>query len=687
MKKIYLLIAFGFIRMTVFADCTDWAVNPNTQSVPYSGGNYSAQVTATGYCTYNLTMNDPWLHFVSYGSNGVFYYSVDPNICGFRSGTISINDVTGGIPDIVTLVVNQYGETTGPPSNDEPANAIPLSIGTSCLFNTFSNCAATGSSIYAPSCGNYQGADVWFAIVVPSSGHLIIDSDIGTMTDGAMAVYSGSYSSMVEINCDDDASANGLMPFLDLPGLPIGQTIFIRFWGYGGATGTFQICVYDGGNAPPVPTGFTATATSSSSIFLSWNSSIGAMSYDVYTCGGSFVTNTLYTSYTVSGLNQNTYYDFKVRALGSLGNSTFTSCQGATTLIAGPSNDDCNSAITLIPNSQDEYISGSTLNATQSQPVPSSGWCYTDTPYAYDVWYKFVATCTSHHIKVQGASDFSPVVELEDAACGNMVVCDWEDPGGLVDLSYLFTVGNTYYFRVYNNYTSYIWATGTEFQVCVTPSCIANDDCNFAANLVSGLNCNYTSGSTLGATQSQPPANCATINPYSANDVWYKFTAIKSHHILQVLGTSDFEPIVVVEDAPCGTALWCDDGIFNGSKVTIDMGGLIIGNTYFIRVYDFNDYGHFQICVEHDNTGIEDLNSFAKIDIYPNPSNGKFTVNCNSHINSLEIYNVLGEKIQEINPLYQQASIEIDISNKPKGIYFAKMYVGLKIYTTKIVVQ
>jgi hypothetical protein len=40
-----------------------------------------------------------------------------------------------------------------------------------------------------------------------------------------------------------------------------------------------------------------------------------------------------------------------------------------------------------------------------------------------------------------------------------------------------------------------------------------------------------------------------------------------------------------------------------------------------------------------------------------------------------------------INPLYQQASIEIDISNEPKGIYFARMYVGLKIYTTKIVVQ
>ena len=85
--------------------------------------------------------------------------------------------------------------------------------------------------------------------------------------------------------------------------------------------------------APPTPTGLSATAQSSSSIYLSWNSSSGATSYDVYDCSGSSITNTTNTHYTISGLSENTSYSYKVRAVNSGGNSSFTSCQSATTLL------------------------------------------------------------------------------------------------------------------------------------------------------------------------------------------------------------------------------------------------------------------------------------------------------------------------------------------------------------------
>jgi hypothetical protein len=75
------------------------------------------------------------------------------------------------------------------------------------------------------------------------------------------------------------------------------------------------------------------------------------------------------------------------------------------------------------------------------------------------------------------------------------------------------------------------------------------------------------------------------------------------------------------------------------------------------------------------------------ISVFPNPSSGKFTIqmenakgkNADSMI---EIYNVFGEKV-----FRQQISKNIDVSYSPKGIYFIKIYDGVKIYTRKVVIQ
>lgn len=78
--------------------------------------------------------------------------------------------------------------------------------------------------------------------------------------------------------------------------------------------------------------------------------------------------------------------------------------------------------------------------------------------------------------------------------------------------------------------------------------------------------------------------------------------------------------------------------------------------------------------------------NFLKIS--PNPSTGKFTVtNNSSNFITLEIYNVLGEKVYAINNFKQQAVNEIDLSKSSKGMYFVKFYNGEKVYTDKIVIQ
>ena len=85
------------------------------------------------------------------------------------------------------------------------------------------------------------------------------------------------------------------------------------------------------------------------------------------------------------------------------------------------------------------------------------------------------------------------------------------------------------------------------------------------------------------------------------------------------------------------------------------------------------------------------INDFIKkedgIQIYPNPTSGKFTINSNGLIYSIEIYNTIGELIYSVNKLNGQKAKEIDISDQLRGIYFIKIYLESKNCTKKIVVQ
>ncbi|HNU32561.1 MAG TPA: hypothetical protein PKN75_03130 [Bacteroidia bacterium] len=143
----------------------------------------------------------------------------------------------------------------GSPSNDDPCSAVVITPTTSCNYATYNNnCAtATGGGIPAPGCANYVTGDIWFAVTVPASGGLTIDTKQGTLTDMGMALYSATACSgtYTLVACDDDASANGFMPYLSVTSLTPGDVVYIRMWDKdGNAQGTFDLCVMD-----PCPNG------------------------------------------------------------------------------------------------------------------------------------------------------------------------------------------------------------------------------------------------------------------------------------------------------------------------------------------------------------------------------------------------------------------------------------------------
>ena len=171
---------------------------------------------------------------------------------------------TGGYP--FNICITGASIVVGTQPNDEPCNAIQLpAVTADCNYLSFSNVGATLSAATAPTgCTGGTGGfgattkDVWFSITVPASGNLCITPQpnlaASTVTDGVMALYSGSCGSLTQIACSDDAdgtagiynypgTANDFLPYINQTGLTPGSTVYLRYWGWGGSSGSFGLCV------------------------------------------------------------------------------------------------------------------------------------------------------------------------------------------------------------------------------------------------------------------------------------------------------------------------------------------------------------------------------------------------------------------------------------------------------------
>lgn len=130
------------------------------------------------------------------------------------------------------------------PCTSGSVSAPSIPVNASCTYVASTTVGATAQTNAAnagtPSCGSI-GPDVWYSFTAPASGNVTITTQAGGITDGVMALYSGSCGSWTQLACSDDA--NGLMPAITQTGLTPGGTYLIRFWQYGGGTGTFSMCV------------------------------------------------------------------------------------------------------------------------------------------------------------------------------------------------------------------------------------------------------------------------------------------------------------------------------------------------------------------------------------------------------------------------------------------------------------
>ena len=461
------------------------------------------------------------------------------------------------------------------PANDDPCNATPLAVNSGCTFSNQTTTAATASvGVPAPGCASYNGGDVWFSVTVPANGNLIFDSNTGSLTDGGMAIYRGTCNSLTLIECDDDDSANGAMPLINSTGLIPGETIWIRFWRFGGNNNansnySFQICVYSTTPPPPLtndePCDALPIAVNSSCNFTTYSNAGASASVGAPAPGcASYSGGDVWFSATVPA-SGNLIFDSNTGVITDGGMAIYRGSCNALTLIECDDDDSPNGL--FMP-----FINASGL--IPGETIWIRFWEYgndnngTFDLCVYDI--NFVPNCTSPICT-------SPTPDDCNSACS---------------LGILST----------------------------PPACPATDVVvdNFCL-------------SNVGATAENPYTyltNCQGVigNDMAspAIDVWYSFTATSTSATFSVTGLNS-PNIALYQGVNCTNSfgLGCNTG--SAGFVSLTYGSLFIGQSYLIRVSggDTLDVGDFNLGITSFNNCDDCLLSSSLV-VNPPPVNGVY---------------------------------------------------------------
>lgn len=280
-------------------------------------------------------------------------------------------------------------------------------------------------------------------------------------------------------------------------------------------------------------------------------------------------------------------------------NSIVLSCLLFFSNLVSSQSNDCSSATNLTPAVNCVPINGTTIGATQS--ISGCSGNADD-----DVWYQFTATATSHQINVTASATFDPVVQLFSGSCATLTTIICKDDGGTAVSEVInatgLSIGLVYRIRIYN----YGIGSGSgTFTICVANSPVApiNNICLSAVSLTVNSGCTYTNGTTDGATQSFP--GCSGT---ADDDVWFKFVATNAIQNIKVHPIDLLDLVVQVYSGSCAslTSISCQDNSSTSQDEQFDIVGLVPGQTYYIRVYDYysGNSGDFQICISGTPTAV-----------------------------------------------------------------------------------
>jgi hypothetical protein len=125
---------------------------------------------------------------------------------------------------------------------------------------------------------------------------------------------------------------------------------------------------------------------------------------------------------------------------------------------------------------------------------------------------------------------------------------------------------------------------------CATPA-PPNAECAGALSLTPSPVCNPTLANATGATTLEtglPAVTCSGFQGDAGDALWFSFVATATEHTIIVQGSDEYDAVIDVRNAPCGGGnLDCADNTGSGGEEELTVTDLTVGNTYYVRVYDW----------------------------------------------------------------------------------------------------
>ena len=314
------------------------------------------------------------------------------------------------------------------------------------ICRRFNNIGYTNSGNPNPGlvCGflNAGEGDVWFKSVVPNSGRLTVESNMITLLEADLEVYSGNCNDLSVLACSDSKNLYDdfvYHPRVELEGLPVGDTIFIRLIGPFGDLGDFELCVSDSGYSYPcriqhIALGATTDCdvdnnTYSQEFFVHYQSDGTARFMSVQ--NKTVMLTGSPQRVVIDGISINDITPDMKATLWNTSSNEITNCR-RNSLFQGddfytapeecfvikPENDECAGAIMLFSDEECIIHIGDNTGATLSSGVSENLGCISLDSTIQDVWFKMIVPFSGEFVVRTFKTDIvNPRFEIYEGTC------------------------------------------------------------------------------------------------------------------------------------------------------------------------------------------------------------------------------------------------------------------------------
>ncbi|HEX6883563.1 MAG TPA: hypothetical protein VF530_09290 [Planctomycetota bacterium] len=205
-------------------------------------------------------------------------------------------------------------------------------------------------------------------------------------------------------------------------------------------------------------------------------------------------------------------------------------------------------------------------------------------------WYTFMATGTMATIDTNGSVVTDTLLAVYSGTCGALVQIGCDDDAGdglrsLVNVAGL-TIGQTYYIQVAG------WAASNTGSITLNVSCSGggggggNNECA-SAQVVTCDSSTAFSNAANTTNPTDPIYTCRVGGPAQGfGTTWFSFVATGTGATLDTEGSAVSDTLLAVYSGACGALveIGCDDDAGTGFLSLVNVGGLTIGQTYYVQV-------------------------------------------------------------------------------------------------------